>query len=117
MIVVTGAAGFIGSCLIWKLNSEGYKAIVAVDDFSNAEKNKNLEGKDILHRIDRNDFIDWIDANEEEIEFIFHLGARTDTSEFDRELLWSLNTDYSKKVWDKCVKYQTPLVYASSAAT
>ncbi len=117
MIIVTGAAGFIGSCLIWKLNSEGFNAIVAVDDFSNATKNKNLENKTILHKVDRNNFIDWLEENQEEVEFIFHLGARTDTSEFDRELLWKLNTDYSKLVWEKCVKHQIPLVYASSAAT
>jgi ADP-L-glycero-D-manno-heptose 6-epimerase len=117
MIIVTGAAGFIGSCLIWKLNAEGFNAIIAVDDFSNEVKNKNLAGKSILHRVDRNEFITWIDENQEEIEFIFHLGARTDTSEFDKELLWKLNTDYSKNVWNKCVQYQIPLVYASSAAT
>ncbi|MFC2188928.1 ADP-glyceromanno-heptose 6-epimerase [Fulvivirgaceae bacterium LMO-SS25] len=117
MIIVTGAAGFIGSCLIWKLNSEGFNAIVAVDDFSNATKNKNLENKTILHKVDRNNFIEWLEENQEEVEFIFHLGARTDTSEFDRELLWKLNTDYSKLVWEKCVKHQIPLVYASSAAT
>ncbi len=117
MIIVTGAAGFIGSCLIWKLNSEGFNAIVAVDDFSNATKNKNLENKTILHNVDRNNFIEWLEENQEEVEFIFHLGARTDTSEFDRELLWKLNTDYSKLVWEKCVKHQIPLVYASSAAT
>ncbi|MGE0930499.1 ADP-glyceromanno-heptose 6-epimerase [Peijinzhouia sedimentorum] len=117
MIIVTGAAGFIGSCLIWKLNSEGFNAIVAVDDFSNTTKNKNLENKTILHKVDRNNFIEWLEENQEEVEFIFHLGARTDTSEFDRELLWKLNTDYSKLVWEKCVKHQIPLVYASSAAT
>ncbi len=117
MIIVTGAAGFIGSCLIWKLNSEGFNAIVAVDDFSNSTKNKNLENKTILHKVDRGNFIEWLEENQEEVEFIFHLGARTDTSEFDRELLWRLNTDYSKLVWEKCVEHQIPLVYASSAAT
>jgi len=117
MIVVTGAAGFIGSCLIKKLNEENFNNIVAVDDFSNEQKNKNLEGKKIYRQIHRDNFIDWIDKNEKEIEFIFHLGARTDTTEFDRSLLWKLNTDYTKKVWSKCVAYQIPIVYASSAAT
>jgi len=117
MIVVTGSAGFIGSCLIKKLNEENFNNIVAVDDFSNEQKNKNLEGKKIYRQIHRDNFIDWIDKNEKEIEFIFHLGARTDTTEFDRSLLWKLNTDYTKKVWSKCVAYQIPIVYASSAAT
>ncbi len=117
MIVVTGAAGFIGSCLVQKLNSENFNNIIAVDDFSNEQKNRNLEGKQIFQRVHRDDFLAWIDENEKEIEFIFHLGARTDTTEFDKNLLWKLNTDYSKAVWSKCTEYQIPLVYASSAAT
>ncbi|WP_339814752.1 ADP-glyceromanno-heptose 6-epimerase [uncultured Imperialibacter sp.] len=117
MIVVTGAAGFIGSCLISSLNKKGFRAIVAVDDFSNEEKNKNLEEKQIIERVDRDDFFGWIENNQKQIEFIFHLGARTDTTEFDRELLWKLNTNYSKKVFELCTLYQIPLVYASSAAT
>ena len=51
------------------------------------------------------------------MEFIFHIGARTDTAEFDRTLLQKLNTDYSREIWKRCVDYQIPLVYASSAAT
>jgi ADP-L-glycero-D-manno-heptose 6-epimerase len=117
MIVVTGAAGFIGSCLISSLNKKGFRAIVAVDDFSNEEKNKNLEEKQIIERVDRDDFFGWIENNQKQIEFIFHLGARTDTTEFDREVLWKLNTNYSKKVFELCTLYQIPLVYASSAAT
>ena len=117
MIVVTGAVGFIGSCLVQKLNNENFNNIVAVDDFSNDLKNKNLEGKNIYKIVHRDDFVQWIDANEKEIEFIFHLGARTDTTEFDKKLLWKLNTDYTKDDWNKCVQYQIPLVYASSAAT
>ena len=117
MIIVTGAAGFIGSCLISRLNQDNFNAIVAVDKFDNEAKNKNLEGKKILHRIDRNELFGWIDNNYEEVEFVFHIGARTDTTEFNKDLLWKLNTDYSKEIWNKCIDYQLPLVYASSAAT
>jgi ADP-L-glycero-D-manno-heptose 6-epimerase len=117
MIVVTGAAGFIGSCLISKLNTENFNAIIAVDLFDDEKKNKNLSGKKILEKVNRNYFESWIDKNQHEVEFIFHLGARTDTTEFDRALLDKLNTTYSKMIWEKCVDYQIPLVYASSAAT
>lgn len=117
MIVVTGAVGFIGSNLIKKLNDEGFKDIIAVDDFNHEAKNKNLHDLSILEKVDRDDFINWLDANGEAVEFIFHIGARTDTSEFDWELLERLNLDYTKEVWKKCIAHQIPLVYASSAAT
>ncbi|AHM62449.1 ADP-L-glycero-D-manno-heptose-6-epimerase [Flammeovirgaceae bacterium 311] len=117
MIVVTGAAGFIGSRLIHKLNSEGYNYLVAVDRFDNPQKNRHLEGARLLERVDRAELFTWLDKHEQEVEFVFHLGARTDTTEFNYELLWELNTNYSKKLWEKCVQYQIPLVYASSAAT
>lgn len=117
MIVVTGAAGFIGSCLVGKLNQEGFNHIVVVDKFDDEEKNKNLEGKRIIDSVDRDDFFAWLDQAGDKVEFIFHLGARTDTAEFDSGLLDELNTNYSKRVWEKCIEYQIPLVYASSAAT
>lgn len=117
MIIVTGAAGFIGSCLIARLNQDNFNNIIAVDDFSNEIKNKNLDGKNIFQRVHRDNLSQWIEQNQKEIEFVFHLGARTDTTEFDRELLKRLNTEYSKMIWEKCVRYQIPLVYASSAAT
>ncbi|MFT6827747.1 MAG: ADP-L-glycero-D-manno-heptose 6-epimerase [Roseivirga sp.] len=117
MIVVTGAAGFIGSCLVAKLNQEGFNHIVVVDKFDNDVKNKNLEGKKILESVDRDHFIEWLDRIGDKVEFIFHLGARTDTAEFDKDLLNRMNTEYTKQVWLKCIQYQIPLVYASSAAT
>jgi ADP-L-glycero-D-manno-heptose 6-epimerase len=117
MIVVTGAAGFIASAFIGKLNSEDFNDVVAVDDFSSAAKQKNLEGKKISEFVDRDKFFDWLKSNHKLVQFIFHLGARTDTTEFDIELLNRLNLDYSKRVWANCVEYGLPLVYASSAAT
>jgi ADP-L-glycero-D-manno-heptose 6-epimerase len=117
MIIVTGAAGFIGSNMIRKLNEENFNAIIAVDDFNRPEKKPNLKDLTLKASVDRKDFAQWLDANYEEVEFIFHLGARTDTAEFDRELLWQLNTEYSKNIWHQCCQYQIPLIYASSAAT
>ncbi|MFY0593910.1 ADP-glyceromanno-heptose 6-epimerase [Roseivirga sp.] len=117
MIVVTGAAGFIASCLVSKLNKEGFNDIIAVDKFDIPDKERNLEGKSISQKVDRNNFFDWLDQNAKHVEFIFHLGARTDTAEFDYKLLNQLNLEYSKKIWQACIDNQIPLVYASSAAT
>jgi len=117
MIIVTGAAGFIGSGLISRLNQDGFNNIIAVDDFSKIEKAENLEGKTIQERVERSSLFTWIDDNPRDIEFIFHIGARTDTTEFDKEIFDELNVNFSKDIWKKCISYQIPLVYASSAAT
>jgi ADP-L-glycero-D-manno-heptose 6-epimerase len=117
MIIVTGAAGFIGSCLIGRLNQDKFNFIVAVDDFSDVEKNKNLEGKKILEKVERETFFDWLEINYAEVEFCFHIGARTDTTEADWSILEKLNLEFSKKLWKKCHQFQIPMVYASSAAT
>lgn len=117
MIVVTGAAGFIGSCLISKLNREGYYDVVAVDDFSRTDKEANLTGKILSARISRDQFFEWLEANEKRVQFIFHLGARTDTAEQDQTVFDELNLSYSQRVWQACTAYGLPLIYASSAAT
>ncbi|MGE5316616.1 MAG: ADP-glyceromanno-heptose 6-epimerase [Chloroflexota bacterium] len=117
MIIVTGAAGFIGSCLISKLISEGHSDIIAVDDFSKTEKSGNLEGKQILEKVDRNHFFSWFIKNSETIDFVFHIGARTDTTEFNVQVFNELNLGYSKNIYTLCSQYEVPLVYASSAAT
>ncbi len=117
MIIVTGAAGFIGSCLLSGLAKAGYADLVAVDDFSHPEKNKNLEGKQLTAKVHRNEFFDWVKANHRFIQVIFHLGARTDTTEFNHQIFQELNVNYSKKVWNLCVEFGLPMIYASSAAT
>lgn len=117
MIVVTGAVGFIGSQLIEKLNNENFNDIIAVDNFDRADKNKNIEGLKITKKIDREIFIEWLSENGKSVEFIFHIGAKTDTTLFDVELLTRMNTEYTKSIWKACINFQIPLVYASSAAT
>jgi ADP-L-glycero-D-manno-heptose 6-epimerase len=117
MIVVTGAAGFIGSCLVRKLNDMGYDDIVAVDDFSREDKNRNLEGKGILHRIDREEFHTWLDDHHLSVGSILHMGARTDTAEKDQAIFDHLNLHYTQRLWNQCSQYHLPLIYASSAAT
>lgn len=117
MIVITGAAGFISSCLITKLNEERFFDLILVDDFSRPEKKTNYHGKTYKELVDREDFLTWLDVNQRQVEFIFHLGARTDTTEFDKAIFDRLNVEYSKEIWNKCCQYAIPLVYASSAAT
>lgn len=117
MIIVTGAAGFIGSCLVGKLNAEDYKDIVIVDDFSAKQKLPNLEGKTFSHKIHRDDFPKWLRDNQRFTQFIFHIGARTDTTEFNKEIFDRLNLNYTKELWNICVEFGLPFVYASSAAT
>ena len=117
MIVVTGAAGFIGSYLVSFLNKKDRENIIVVDDFSFQEKNKNLNGKRIVQQIEREEFIAWFAENAEKVTFVFHLGARTNTAEFDEDILQKLNVEYSKLIWNICAENNIGLVYASSAAT
>ncbi|GAA4374510.1 ADP-glyceromanno-heptose 6-epimerase [Hymenobacter koreensis] len=117
MIIVTGAAGFIGSCMVSRLNADGFNDVVVVDNFSEERKLINLKGKHLREYVDRHEFFDWLDQHHEQVEFIFHLGARTDTAEQDKAIFDLLNLNYSKQMWQACVRYHIPLVYASSAAT
>ena len=117
MIVVTGAAGFIASGLVGTLNSCGIEDIVIVDDFTQTRKNKNWETKRYVAKVQREDFLEWFDANAAKVDFVFHLGARTDTTEFDWNVFQKLNLDYTCGIWTRCCTYNIPLIYASSAAT
>lgn len=116
-IVVTGAAGFIGSCLTGFLNQHGFSNLILVDEFSRIDKVPNLEDKSYKEKVERDHFFDWLNKQPSAVDFIFHIGARTDTTEFDYSIHQRLNVEYSQKVWSYCVQHQVPLVYASSAAT
>lgn len=117
MIVITGSAGFIGSALVGHLNREGYRDIVLVDDFSHPDKRPNFENKEYSEKVERNVFFYWFDQNENRVQIIIHIGARTDTTEFDSSIFNELNVNYTKSIWKRCVKFGIPLIYASSAAT
>ncbi|MFT5648385.1 MAG: ADP-L-glycero-D-manno-heptose 6-epimerase [Aureispira sp.] len=117
MIVITGAAGFIGSCLLRHLNKQTSKDLIIVDQFDREDKNKNLANSTYLKKIDRADFINWFQENPAKVELVLHLGARTDTSEKEVAIFDELNLNYSKSIAEICIKHQVPLIYASSAAT
>jgi len=117
MIIITGAAGFIGSNLVAFMNTMGIENIVLVDLFDNEIKKKNLNHKIYQARINRDEFFSWLDQNHIDVEFILHLGARTNTAEFDKTVFDNLNLGYSMRIWSACSRYGIPLIYASSAAT
>ena len=117
MIIVTGAAGFIGSCLVRRLNDAGYTDILVVDDFSRPDKQRNLEGKKIRGEVHRNNFVRWLERNHADVDAVLHIGARTDTTELSTAIFDDLNLEYSKALWMLCSGFQIPFFYASSAAT
>jgi ADP-L-glycero-D-manno-heptose 6-epimerase len=117
LIVVTGAAGFIGSCMVAYLNEQGFENLVLVDDFGVEEKRKNWESKKFETIVERYHFFDWLQEKKPAVDFLFHLGARTDTTEFNYAIHQELNVEYTQQIWNYCTIQQVPLVYASSAAT
>lgn len=116
-IIVTGAAGFIGSCMVSYLNRQGFEKLILVDEFDDEEKELNLLHKKYIVRVEREDFFGWVQKEKPTVDFVFHLGARTDTTEFDYSVHQRLNVEYSQKMWNYCAMHNIPLVYASSAAT
>lgn len=116
-IVITGAAGFIGSCLVSFLNRKGFEKILLVDDFTHDTKKANYESKKFIKTIERNYFFQWLHENKPAVAAVFHIGARTDTTEFNYSIHQQLNVEYSQKIWHYCTIHEIPLIYASSAAT
>lgn len=117
MIVVTGAAGFIASALVGTLNQQGITDIAIVDDFGKEQKTNNWKSKQYTTKIDRSQFVDWFEKNAQLVDFVFHIGARTDTTEFDWDVFVKLNLEYTKSIWTICSRHGIPMIYASSAAT
>lgn len=116
-ILVTGAAGFIGSCMVAYLNSKGYDDIILVDDFGAEEKRPNWESKSYTQIVERYNLFEWLAAHTPKLDLVIHLGARTDTTEFDYAVHEELNVRFSQDIWHYCTQHGIPLVYASSAAT
>lgn len=117
LIVITGAAGFIGSYLVGTLNNLGYHNLILVDDFSRLDKVPNFFTKKFSTQIHRDEFITWLEAHGAGVDYIIHLGAKTDTTLQDKTVFDRLNESYTQAIWRLATQFDIPLVYASSAAT
>ncbi|MQY50366.1 ADP-glyceromanno-heptose 6-epimerase [Rhodocyclus tenuis] len=118
-IIVTGAAGFIGSNIVHALNQRGEKNIIAVDNLTRADKFKNLVDCEIADYLDKQEFIERLQAGEfdGDVDAIFHEGACSDTMETDGRYMMENNYRYSLALLDWCLDQEVQLLYASSAAT
>jgi ADP-L-glycero-D-manno-heptose 6-epimerase len=117
MIVITGSAGFIGSCVLEKFNAEGITDIMLVDDFEREDKQPNYLNKTFSIKINRAEFINWFRQDASMVQYVIHMGARTDTTEFNTKIFNELNLNYTKSLWEICAQNNIPFIYASSAAT
>lgn len=117
IIVVTGAAGFIGSGVVRHLNDQGYKHLLLVDDLKKGEKWKNLRGKIFQDLISKHRLKDWLQERGEQVEAIIHLGACSDTLERDGDYLLENNFHYTRDLAEWALKNDVRFIYASSAAT
>ena len=118
-IIVTGAAGFIGSNIVKGLNARGISDIVAVDNLSNGQKFKNLADCDIAHYLDKHEFIRQVREHLfpfDDIEAVFHEGACSDTMNHDGKYMMDNNYQYTLDLLDWCQDERIPFLYASSAA-
>lgn len=119
IIVVTGAFGFIGSNIVKALNERGYTDIIAVDNLTNGGKSKNLVDCEILDYVDKKDFIHAIVNGDydNQIDYIFHQGACSATTEQDGQYMMKNNYEYSNLLLEYAQRSEIPFLYASSAAT
>lgn len=117
MIIVTGGAGFIGSCIVRELNNMGYEDIIIVDNIQKTEKWKNMRNKRYIEYISRNDFLDRLPEFAGKVSHVIHMGACSATTELDFDFLYKNNFEYTKTLWKFCTENQCSFIYASSAAT
>lgn len=117
LIVVTGAAGFIGSALVRELNDHGYKNLLLVDDLGTGEKWRNIVGKQFLDIISKHQLFNWLEGRESLLEAIVHLGACSSTVGTDAQYYLENNYRYTLRLAQYALRHDKRFVYASSAAT
>lgn len=117
MIIVTGGAGFIGSCIVRELNDMGYTDLVIVDHIQKTEKWKNMRNKDYTEYISRDEFPDRLPEFAGRVSHVIHMGACSATTELDFDFLYRNNFEYTKTLWKFCTENHCSFLYASSAAT
>jgi ADP-L-glycero-D-manno-heptose 6-epimerase len=118
VIIVTGAAGFIGSNLVEGLNRRGTRDVIAVDNLTDGGKFRNLADLDIADYLDMDDFLRLVEANHDfgKVRAILHQGACSTTTEWDGRFMLRVNFEYTKKLFHYCQARHIPLIYASSAS-
>lgn len=111
MMIITGATGFMGSCLISKLNQENFNYIIAADSFDHPEKEHNLNHKTVFQQLPYDRLFYWLDQHHQEVEFIFHLD--TNRKSTDNQYIGhnNISYDFNKIIWQKCIDYQIPLLF------
>lgn len=116
-IVLTGGAGFIGSCLLRSLNDAGRQDIIVVDHIASTEKWRNLSNKHYEEYVSRDEFLARLPKLSGKISAIIHMGACSSTTERDFDFLYKNNLEFSQALWKFCAAEQISFLYASSAAT
>lgn len=118
-VLLTGGAGFIGSCMLWKLNAKGITDIIVVDHLGASEKWKNLVGKQFEDYFEKDKFLDYLEAGRlnRKIDLVIHFGACTSTTERNATYMMENNYVYSRRIADWALKNKKRFLYASSGAT
>lgn len=116
-VIVTGGAGFIGSCMVRTLNDMGIDDIIIVDHIVTTDKWMNMRNKKYREYINRDEFLTRLPEFADEVTHIIHMGACSATTERDFDFLYKNNFEYTKTLWKFCSDNQISFIYASSAAT
>ena len=116
MYIVTGGAGFIGSCVVRTLNNAGINDIIIVDNIAETDKWMNMRNKRYIRYVHKSRFLEELPSYDN-VEAIIHMGAQSSTTERNFDYLWNNNFEYTKTLWNYCAEKQISFIYASSAAT